>query len=78
MTSPIYIAKRIPFSQIVLSICTVFAFVWDSYNPEYKLPAGVVTALAQAITGVGQVLIVRKQNAIHSEATGNSPGRENE
>ena len=64
MTSPIYIAKRIPFSQVVLSVCTVFAFIWDSYNPDFRLPAGVVTALAQAITGVGQILIVRRQNAL--------------
>ena len=56
----IIIGKRITFAQIVMSLVTVGAFVWDSMNPDNKLPAGVVAAISQAIVGIGQLVIVNK------------------
>ena len=54
------IGKRIVFGQVVLSIATATGFVWDWLNPENPIPAGLVGAIAQAITGIGQVYIVNR------------------
>ena len=56
----IIIGKRIKFGQIVLSLFTVFGFVWDWMNPENPVPAGLVLVIAQTITGIGQVWIANK------------------
>lgn len=58
--SSIVIGKRITFGQVVMSTVTVGAFVWDHFNPENPLPAGVVAAISQAVIGIGQVFIVNK------------------
>ena len=56
----IIVGKRIKLGQIILGLFTAIAFIWDSYNPENKLPAGVVMVVAQALTGVGQIFVVNK------------------
>ena len=54
------IGKRITYGQIVMSLVTVSALVWDSMNPEHPLPAGLVAAASQALTGIGQIVIANK------------------
>ena len=56
----IIIGKRIKLGQIVLGFFTAFAFVWDFFVPENKLPAGLVMVVAQAFTGLGQMIVVNK------------------
>lgn len=56
----IIIGKRIKFGQIVMSACTVGAIIWDWLHPENPIPAGLLSAVVQVVTGVGQVVIVNK------------------
>lgn len=56
----VVIGKRIVFGQIVSGLVTTGAFIWDAMNPDMTVPAGPLMAMTQAVTGIGQVILVNK------------------
>lgn len=56
----IVIGKRVVLGQIILSVFSVGAGVWDWMNPENAVPAVLVGFAAQAVTGIAQIWVVNK------------------
>lgn len=54
------IGKRVTVGQIVMGVLTIFAFAWDAFNPDNKVPAGQIMVISQAITGVVQIWVANK------------------
>ncbi len=69
MNNGIVIGKRIVFGQVVLSLATATGFIWDWLNPDNPIPAGLISAVAQAITGIGQVWIVNKLGVTNPQSS---------